>query len=293
MIRGNCKLALDIGGSSVKYGLIQDDIVTFYNELPVLSTDNAAGIIGGFQSAIHLCKAEAQQRQLSISSLGVSVPGPFDYINGISLMKHKYTAIYGMPLRRFLVEPLGDIPLRFVSDAGAFLLGAIEVLKIASNRVCGITIGTGIGFAGVIDGKLQCNTEGGPMLTLFSMPYLNGCTEDYVSRRALEKRYADSGGSCISVRGMAMRARCNEQIAKALFERVGTDIVRIMSPIMEQHRFSCLVIGGQIGKAFDLMYPAMDREMQQKGENFTILPAGEIMQAALLGAAKISLEEQR
>ncbi len=40
MIRGNCKLALDIGGSSVKYGLIQDDTVTFYNELPVLSIQN-------------------------------------------------------------------------------------------------------------------------------------------------------------------------------------------------------------------------------------------------------------
>ena len=122
------------------------------------------------------------------------------------------------------------------------------------------------------------------MLELFRFPYKSGCVEDYVSKRSLENRYFSLCEKNITVKEMAESARCNDPYAKKVFADVGKDIIEIMTPIMNKYDFSCLLIGGQIAKAADLMMPAMHAAMKGNHQNYDLFAAGEITQAALLGA---------
>lgn len=290
MITDSCKLAIDIGGTSIKYGLVKSNHVIYCSEMSVDSTASFAEIIHVFQAVINCARKKAEETGYCISSVGVSVPGPFDYKRGASMMKHKYVSLYDIPLREYISEPLAqNVPITFISDAGAFLLGALQILQIDNSRVCSITIGTGIGFACTENGKLKCNEAGGPFLRLFSMPYRDGCVEDYISKRAIVSRYKSLGGLLYeneSVKEIAIRARDNETAAKMVFSQVGSDIIIAMTPIMRQYQFSTLVIGGQIAKACDLMIPAMQKELKKLDYQYDICPAGEITQAALLGSVQ-------
>ncbi len=65
-----------------------------------------------------------------IITIGIAMPGPFDYEQGISLMKgmQKYDSLYGMNIRQILAERLG-IPgehITFINDAEAFYAGELR-----------------------------------------------------------------------------------------------------------------------------------------------------------------------
>src|SRR5688572_21060975 len=83
-------------------------------------------------------------------SLGVAVPGPFDYERGISLVRHKLLELHGVDLRSELAAALGFAPssIRFLNDAAAFALGEWWVGAARGHRrAVGITLGTGLGSA--------------------------------------------------------------------------------------------------------------------------------------------------
>ena len=78
------------------------------------------------------------------------MPGPFDYENGISLIKglNKCEVLYGMDIKQCFARFLNLEPhlIRFRNDAESTIAG--EVLAGAgqgSQRVFGVTLGTGFG----------------------------------------------------------------------------------------------------------------------------------------------------
>src|SRR5690606_35115323 len=115
-------------------------------------------------------------------SIGIAIPGPFDYENGISYMRDqdKYDNLYGMDIREELAERLGmkKANIRFINDAAAFLQG--EVFAGGHNdcpKVLGITLGTGLGSAVWEKGSNALDAD------LWKTPYCESNAEEYLVTR--------------------------------------------------------------------------------------------------------------
>lgn len=93
-----------------------------------------------------------------LKGIGFAMPGPFDYVNGICLMRgvSKYENLYGInvgdELCKFLaLKSRQDV--RFINDVSAFAIGEAKAGKAAgAARSMVITIGTGIGSAFIRNG---------------------------------------------------------------------------------------------------------------------------------------------
>ena len=87
----------------------------------------------------------------------LAVPNPFDLETGVSRMRHKLPYLYGIDLRQALAARFGLQPaqVRFLNDADAYLLGEVGAGAARGfKRAIGLTLGTGIGSAFAVDGRL-------------------------------------------------------------------------------------------------------------------------------------------
>ena len=189
------------------------------------------------------------------SNVAVAIPGPFNYEEGIFLMKHKFAAVYGV---RFadLVKPVSchskqnaEVSFRFIHDVNAMLLG--EMASGAGKgykRVALVTLGTGLGFAMSIDGRILKNGMGSPKVSIFNKPFRDGILEDYASKRGLLRGFPET----LTVKDLSLMPA-----AAARFAEVGAILAEALGPLLEEYGIECLLFGGQISRSFGLFGPAV------------------------------------
>ncbi|GAA4798360.1 hypothetical protein GCM10023231_28870 [Olivibacter ginsenosidimutans] len=188
-------IGVDVGGSHITAALVCPRTCTVKIESIVRSTVNAEGsaseILDVWLDAIAAVLSKREHSADEIY-LAFSMPGPFDYANGISLIKgmNKYENLYGISIRQIFAERfrIPENHILFINDALAFVRG--EVLFGAGktyNRVFGMTLGTGLG-TGFHENNVTVDLNFG------SSPFLSGISEDYISTRGVLKHYRSVGG---------------------------------------------------------------------------------------------------
>ena len=277
------KISLDVGGTFVK--------CSDGRKVPIDSD--------GSREAIAAALREAVGPLEGLESVGVCIPGPFDYREGIFLMKHKFAAVYGERFADLVLGPaLGDchaeagalchtearsaecISFHFIHDVNAPLQGLLRMHpELQQGRVALVTLGTGLGFSYAIDGEIQMNENLSPAVSLYNRPYKDGVLEDYVSRRALLRYYGKPLEG--DVREMSERARAGEPKAAEAFLAAGRAFAEGAGPLLRELGISTVWFGGQIAKSFDLMRPAAEPLL----EGILLRVAEDFEQAALQGAA--------
>ena len=107
-------VVLDVGGTFVKYGVVTDGAIGETGQFPIRENGTAEEILSPILAFLTAHPAPR---------VAVSIPGPMDYPRGMSLMKHKFAAIYGVSLADWLGERLPGTEIVFVHDGVAFALG--------------------------------------------------------------------------------------------------------------------------------------------------------------------------
>ena len=252
-------LALDVGGNFIKSGLIlASGRMEEFSPVPVDSEADAAAIIGSFSEVIRTGFREAGGQ---IETIGVAIPGPFDYARGVSLMTHKFAAIKDMRLVAALCAVLPEmagIPIRFRHDANAFLAG--EMWRGAGQgvrRALGVTLGTGVGVACCVAGRFITNALGSPApeVSMWQRPLKDKLVEDYVSTRALVTQYLavrPDYDPARGARGLAEAAQAGNHDALRLFASFGENLGNALVPLCETLCPERIILGGQIAKDFVL-----------------------------------------
>lgn len=275
---------VDIGGSHITAALInlhdRQILPGSQRRESVNANGTAEQIIEGWAAVIRSCFASNGSEP---GRTGIAMPGPFDYPEGISLMKDqgKYRSLYGLKVGELLAGSLGisKDAVSFTNDAACFLQGELfgGVAK-AYNNVFGITLGTGFGSAFARDGRA---TDA----DMWCAPFRNGIAEDYFSHGALIARYADISGSNVSnVKELADLAETNEH-AKTVFTELGMNLGEFLVSVLKVTPAELVVIGGNISKAFNKFYPAL-RAAFQYHELDTPVRVTELGEhASLVGAA--------
>lgn len=287
----DCILAIDAGGTVFKYTLVSKEgqLLTPVFKLPIHSAGTAQEVLGSYRQLI----THALELSDSIIGIGVSTPGPFDYDNGTSLMKHKFQAIYGVPLREKLREYCGkDIPVWFCHDAVSFLAGeyAFGAGKDYDN-VIGITIGTGLGVAVASDGQVLLGEDKGTREEIYNIPCLEGILEDYVSGRGIAAYYRRlcskdaalseiANATSLTAKDVGMAAPKDENARKA-FDEVGCLLGQALAPMIAKYGVEAVVIGGQVANSFAWMKEGIERGIGN--DACKVLRAQEIDYSAMKG----------
>ncbi|MCA9912184.1 MAG: ROK family protein [Anaerolineae bacterium] len=284
-------IALDVGGSSVKSGLVDSaQEVLHAAKTPINSQGTADEVFGAFAAIIrtHLQQVPAEE----VLGAGYAFPDPFDYQSGIVLIKDqpKFNQVYGMNVRDETRQRLGlpNFPMLFRNDAEAAIIGEAKYgAGKPYRKLIGITLGTGLGSALVEN--CQRVTEGEdipPNGMLWHVPYLEGIADDYFSTRGLLKCFEDAHISVRNIAEASQRAESGEAVVQAVFAEFGAELGDFLSPYVDQFGAEAVVVLGGITGAM----PHFEQTLHEAiGVPLHVGTRG--MDAPLLGAAALLLPD--
>jgi polyphosphate glucokinase len=154
MISSGILLGLDIGGSSIKGGLVDVSVGRLVSELHTVPTPQPAS-----PDKVMLGLAELARELPSAGPVGVTYPGVVQR-NRARTAAHVDPAWLGTDGAALATQTLGR-PAVFLNDADA---AGIAEMRFGAGRdtagtVMMVTLGTGIGTSLFTDGKLLPNTE--------------------------------------------------------------------------------------------------------------------------------------
>jgi len=212
--------------------------------------------------------------------IGIAMPGPFDYENGVSLMKgqQKYDSLYGINVRDILSAELGiaNEDIIFINDAEAFLRGELASGAAAdAERAIGITLGTGLG-----------STSNGSGVTVDMdwafRPFKDSAAEEYISTRWFSKRYKELTGK--EVKNVEeLIATADVAIKKEIFGEFSENLSIFLNDLIAQEKPQVVVIGGNIARSWEHFIDALTEKIADKS---VVIRQSEMWEdAALVGAA--------
>jgi glucokinase len=188
-------LGIDVGGSSVKLALVENDQVLWQTQSQTYtqpSADQLAAAIG---------KTIAGRFAPAGNSVGICVPGTRDLARRIVVQSVNLPALNGLKLDALVADAVGAAPHRIeiMTDANAAAYDIYAANRLR-GRLCSIALGTGIGAA-VLDNGVPVMVDGespghiGQMdVSIEGEPDIGpdggaGSLEGYLGAPALLKRY--------------------------------------------------------------------------------------------------------
>ncbi|MFZ7102786.1 MAG: ROK family protein [Peptococcaceae bacterium] len=185
-------LGLDIGGTSIKSGLVNErGLLKDFQSIPTNSRQGPDHVLDTIKNLI-----KSYQEQNALQGIGIALAGSIERTTGNCLYSpnlHWNNINFGK-----IIEQSAGLEVRLINDANAACLGEFfhGAGKSYHNILC-ITLGTGIGSAVILDKKLFTGTSGfapeaGHMILKKDGPLCScgnkGCWETLVSASAIIKK---------------------------------------------------------------------------------------------------------
>lgn len=254
----SCILAMDMGGTAHKYALMDargEAVYGTVGQRPSLSQGSREDILGAIREVAREAASQAKARGLGLDAVSIAAPGPFDFDRGAFMAGHKFAAVYGMPLGPLIALEAGPVPIHFLHDSTAFLLG--EYAGGAARgyrRPAGMMLGTGCGFAAMAEGRVLVQPDQRPATVLWNRPFRGQLMDDILSRRGIRAAYAGNAEGP-DVHEIAERAFSGEPGALRVFAWLAEAVAEALEPVLRGLQSDALVLGGQIAKSSALFAP--------------------------------------
>ncbi|MCU0319915.1 MAG: ROK family protein [Flavobacteriales bacterium] len=293
-------LGIDIGGTSSKFGLVDDGRVIARARIATTGHANDHAFADALaQEARQLAAAHGS----AITSVGIGAPNA-NQLTGIIEMAPNLPWKHDVPLARMLSDRL-SAPATLGNDANAAALGEWRYgagRGIADLLV--VTLGTGVGSGFIVNDRLVLGSAGnaGEVGHMTLIPGgrsctcgRRGCVEAYVSIRGMLATYTEEGGTANvnDVKGLADLAHANDPAARRVFARSAEWLAIALANAVCTTGPRRIVLFGGIARNGDLlMAPLRDHfhasllNIYQGRVDLTVsaLPDDD---AALLGAAAL------
>ena len=302
-------IGIDFGGTTIKSGLVCDGAIVEHGAL--IDTQLYEGP-GEIMEALGSVIQKLRANPAGAAAIGIGLPGLVDSVNGIV---HELTNVPGwqdVALRDLLREQTG-LPVTIENDANAMAYGEWKygAAKDGRHVVC-ITLGTGVGGALILDGRLYRGAQlGAGEIGHMSIdlqgrpgPYGNfGGLEEYVGNQQIAERAAEKYREAGSPRetaectpaALAISAREGDAVARMLWETLGDEIGAALASVVWILNPDTIVIGGGVAKAGALLFDPISRSIQARTlrvihEHLRVVPAILGNEAGIIGSAALALE---
>jgi glucokinase len=273
-------LGVDIGGSHLTAALVDLESQSIIPNTQVRQSVNTQASPESIIKSWSEGMLEVMKRGRPFSGkIGIAMPGPFDYREGISFLKgqNKFDSLYGKNVKTMLARELNcqETSILFRNDASSFLQG--ELFGGAGQgfaRALGITLGTGLGSAYAQNGIAED-------VDLWQMPFKEGIAEDFLSSRWFTQRYKMLVGQEVNgVKELVSLAGKNTA-AQEVFLEFGWNLSAFLREISRKFPPEVVILGGNIAQAYSLFAPVLEEMNKQFPIRLSRL--GE--EAAIIGVA--------
>jgi len=305
-------LGIDIGGTKIAARIVSDSLETLAERV-VPTPDaakptalhaasdkdaaRAAGRAAMFDSVIQLCRA-LDYRGHGVTEIGIGTAGQVDPVRGVIVDANENIVGWkGAPLAESIARALG-ITVYVDNDVRTMAL-AESTLGAGRGYAHGlyITVGTGIGGAIVLDGRLWR----GAHYSAGEIGYLFGGLADDGQARSIEQLYAGAAvehrtfDGTLTLREIADRAHAGDSAARAVIESAASALAVRLAPAIAFLDPEVVVIGGGVPQIGALWWTPFTETLQhfvlESVRRTPILKAALGAQAGVMGAALLALRK--
>ena len=287
-------IGIDLGGTAIKLGRFAED-GTCLQLLSVATPQPATpeAVVEVMVDAL----AQLDPTRQSIA-IGVGTPGPADATGRIARVAINLANWHDVPLADWLEAKTG-LPTVLANDANCAGLGEawLGVGRRFHDLIL-LTLGTGVGGAIILNGKLFVGHQGaGGELGLITFnpdgPACNsgnqGSLEQYVSVPAIHRRTG------LEPAQLGALAKAGNTDALTFWQSYGKDLGAGLASLIYILTPEAIIIGGGVSASAEFFFPAVQAEIQRRvlpssRAGIQLLPAQLGNQAGMVGAAKLAYQ---
>lgn len=303
---------VDIGGTTVKMGLFQEDgTVVDKWEIKTVTENEGAAILPDIAKSIEEKLAEKAISKEEVIGVGVGVPAP---VTDDGVVQRTANLGWGYKEVRRELEELTGLKAKIGNDANVAALGEMWKGGGAGNKdMVMVTLGTGVGGGIIIDGNILTGTNGaGGEIGHMTVNYeeteccgcgRKGCLEQYASATgvvSLAKRKLASftgttvlNAETVTAKDVFDAVKAGDKAAIEVAEEFGRYLGHALANISVLVNPSIYVIGGGVSKAGEILFdyikgPYLEKTFfANKEVEFALAELGN--DAGIYGAAKLVL----
>jgi glucokinase len=286
-------IGIDLGGTAIKLGRFNQNGDCLQSlTIPTPQPAKPTAVLDAMVNAIAIIDPDKKA-----IAIGVGTPGPADAAGRIALVAINLDSWHNIPLADWLEAKTG-LPTVIANDANCAIMGEawLGAGRNFRNLIL-LTLGTGVGGAVILDGKLFVGHRGaGGELGLINLypdgPACNsgnnGSLEQYVSVTAIRRLTG------LEPEELGKLAQSGDQKALEFWQNYGrnlgiglTSSVYILTP-------EAILIGGGVSASAEFFFPAAIAEIERRvlppsRQGLQLLRAELGNAAGIAGAAKLAI----
>jgi glucokinase len=285
-------IGIDLGGTAIKFGCFLEEGICFETlTIPTPQPATPQAVVAAIAGTVNRLNAEG-----NCIALGVGMPGPADATGRIAKIAINLDGWHDVPLADWLEQKTG-LPTTIANDANC--AGLAEALYGAGKpfyNLILLTLGTGVGGAIILDGKLFSGRSGaaGELGLITLNPDgppcnsgNNGSLEQYVSVRAIRRLTGKEPAE------LGALARAGDRKALAFWQDYGRSLGAGLASSIYVLTPEAVIIGGGVSASAEFFFPSTKAEidrrvMQTSREGLQLIKAELGNQAGIAGAAKLA-----
>lgn len=294
-------LGLDWGGTYIKAGLVDSQGVIVKKRV------YSSGDLRKREVFIQNLKCLLKDfKGFSIKGIGIGAPGMIDPKKGSIYYLPNIPGWRNYPLRTILQKQL-KLPVAIGNDANVF--GLAEARCGAGrgfNQAIFLTLGTGLGGAVIVEGKLLRGKTSAAELGHVPLSLKGtacgcgskGCIETYTGNSYLLRRYKQlkkSKTKVKQVREIFQKGLAGEPEALILWKEFSCNLGKFLAGMVNVFNPEAIVIGGGVSGAFKLFKPYLLKVIKKEAmwpqvKGLKVLKA-RLTQPGIIGAALLIKEQ--
>lgn len=307
-------IGVDVGGTKIHAGIVgRDGEVVRTVSLPTLAGEKE--VLDRITLAIETLQAEsaAAGENYSIRGIGIGTAGQVNRADGsIRFASDLLPGYTGVPVKRLIEERFG-LPAAVDNDVNVLVLTekTLGSGKGASHMLC-LALGTGVGGAVMVDGKLMHGAWGGAgelghmSVDFNGLPCVcggAGCLEQYASGTGIGKRMRTKLRSMgmpddsIDSREVFTRWQNGDQAATEVMDETFAALGAAIASLVHTFNPEVIVIGGGVAEAGEKFFERVREEAAKRSmasflEGVQIVKAYQGNWSGMIGSALQIWESQ-
>jgi glucokinase len=281
------RVGIDVGGTKTHSVAIDaDGAVVADARVPT-----AQGADGVLASIADVLSALREQSGVTVSSIGVGIPGAVDHARG--LVAHAVNLGLEDLALGDVVTALAGVPVRVENDVNAAALGAFHLLGLASDRsLAYLNLGTGMAAGLVLDGRVRRGARG----TAGEVGHIavdpdgvlcrcgqRGCLETTGSGSAVARQWPDPGP--YPVRSLFEAAAAGDALAIEVHRRLIDTVASAVRVLVLTVDVDDVVLGGGIASLGDPLLDALRETLRTAAADSPFLASLELPERVRLTPA--------
>jgi glucokinase len=258
---------IDVGGTTTQVVLVDALLRPIaHAETRTPALDGGDAIVGAASALIDRLLGGG-----SLAGIGMGTAGVVDTASGrITVVSDSFAGWAGYDIRGTLEARYGA-PTTVENDVNAFLAGEMTAgVGSGARNALGITLGTGVGGALWLDGRLFSGAHGaageiGHTPGFGSLPCTcgeRGHLETLAAGRSITGLYRSATGATRTPAELSALAADGDAVAARIFRVAGEGVARAILIATALLDIETVVVGGGVSNAWSLLHPAIAEHLE-------------------------------